>query len=199
MTEYAAPLARLIEELKRLPGVGQKSAQRIAFHLERAPREDVERLAHALLDAKDKIRLCSICNNLTEEDPCKYCSDPQRGPEVICVVETPYNIISIEKTHEFRGQYHVLHGALSPLQGVGPEQLKIRSLIDRLKSGKVRELIVATSPTTEGEATAVYLAKLVKPLGVKVSRIAMGVPVGSDLEYADEVTMLRALEGRREM
>jgi recombination protein RecR len=199
MTEYAAPLARLIDELKRLPGVGQKSAQRIAFHLERSPREDVQRLAEALLEAKDKIRLCSVCNNLTESDPCKYCSDPRRDPEVLCVVETPYNVISVEKAHEFRGRYHVLHGALSPLQGIGPEQLKLKNLIDRLKDGTVQEMIVATSPTVEGEATAVYLAKLVKPLGVKVTRIAMGIPVGSDLEFADEVTMLRALEGRREM
>jgi len=199
MSEYAAPLARLIDELKRLPGIGQKSAQRIAFHLERAPREDVERLAGAIVDAKDKIRLCSVCNNLTEADPCEYCSDPRRDPEVLCVVETPYNVISVEKAHEFRGRYHVLHGALSPLEGIGPEQLKLKNLIDRLKDGTVRELIVATSPTVEGEATAVYLAKLVKPLGVKVSRIAMGIPVGSDLEFADEVTMLRALEGRREM
>jgi recombination protein RecR len=199
MSEYAAPLARLIDELKRLPGIGQKSAQRIAFHLERAPREDVQRLSEALLDAKDKIRLCSVCNNLTEADPCEYCSDSRRDPELLCVVETPYNVISVERAHEFRGRYHVLHGALSPLQGIGPEQLKLKSLIDRLKDGTVREMIVATSPTVEGEATAVYLAKLVKPLGVKVSRIAMGIPVGSDLEFADEVTMLRALEGRREM
>ncbi|HET9179334.1 MAG TPA: recombination mediator RecR [Terriglobia bacterium] len=199
MNEYAAPLARLIDELKRLPGIGQKSAQRIAFHLERAPREDVQRLAESLLDAKDKIRLCSVCNNLTEADPCEYCSDPRRDPELLCVVETPYNVISVEKAHEFRGRYHVLHGALSPLQGIGPEQLKLKNLIDRLKDGTVREMIVATSPTVEGEATAVYLARLVKPLGVKVSRIAMGIPVGSDLEFADEVTMLRALEGRREM
>ncbi len=199
MSEYAAPLARLIDELKRLPGIGQKSAQRIAFHLERAPREDVQRLAEALLDAKDNIRLCSVCNNLTEADPCEFCSDPRRDQEVLCVVETPYNVISVEKAHEFRGRYHVLHGALSPLQGIGPEQLKLKGLIDRLKDGTVREMIVATSPTVEGEATAVYLARLVKPLGVKVSRIAMGIPVGSDLEFADEVTMLRALEGRREM
>ena len=199
MNEYAAPLARLIDELKRLPGIGQKSAQRIAFHLERAPREDVQRLAEALVDAKDKIRLCSVCNNLTEPDPCEYCSDARRDPELLCVVETPYNVVSVEKAHEFRGRYHVLHGALSPLQGIGPEQLKLKNLINRLKDGTVREMIVATSPTVEGEATAVYLAKLVKPLGVKVSRIAMGIPVGSDLEFADEVTMLRALEGRREM
>lgn len=199
MKEYTPPLARLIDELKHLPGIGQKSAQRIAFHLERAPREDVQRLAEALLDAKDKIRLCSLCNNLTEADPCEYCTDPRRDSEVICVVETPYNVVSVEKSREFRGRYHVLHGALAPLQGIGPEQLKLRNLMERLNDGKVRELIVATSPTVEGEATAVYLAKLVKPLGVRVSRIAMGIPVGSDLEFADEVTMLRALEGRREM
>jgi recombination protein RecR len=199
MKDYAEPLARLIDELKRLPGIGQKSAQRIAFHLERGPREDAERLAAAILDAKDKIRLCSVCNNLTELDPCEYCTDPRRDGEVICVVETPYNVIGVEKTREFRGQYHVLHGVLSPLQGIGPDQLKLRNLLERLKSGKVKEIIVATSPTVEGEATAVYLSKLIKPLGVKVSRIAMGVPVGSELEFADEVTMLKAIEGRREM
>ncbi len=199
MKEYAAPLARLIDELKRLPGIGQKSAQRIAFHLERAPREDAERLAAALLDVKDKIRLCSLCNNLTEQDPCEFCSNPGRDAELLCVVETPYNVVAIEKTHEFRGLYHVLHGALSPFEGVGPEQLKLKSLIERLKSGRIKEIIVATSPTVEGEATAVYLSKLIKPLGVKVTRIAMGIPVGSELDFADEVTMVKALEGRREM
>jgi recombination protein RecR len=199
MKDYAEPLARLVDELKRLPGIGQKSAQRIAFHLERAPREDVERLAAALLDVKDKITLCSVCNNLTEHDPCDYCSDARRDPAVLCVVETPYNVVSVEKTREFHGQYHVLHGVLSPLQGIGPEQLRLKNLLERLKSGKVKEIIVATSPTVEGEATAVYLSKLIKPLGVKVTRIAMGVPVGSELEFADEVTMVKALEGRREM
>ena len=199
MKDFAEPLARLIDELKRLPGIGQKSAQRIAFHLERAPRADAERLAAAIVDAKDKIRLCSICNNLTESDPCAYCSDSGRDPAVVCVVETPYNAIAIEKTREFRGQYHVLHGALSPLQGIGPDQLKLKSLIERLKSGKIRELIIATNPNVEGEATAVYLSKLIKPLGVKVTRIAMGIPVGSELEFADEVTMLKAIEGRREI
>jgi len=199
MKDFAEPLARLIDELKRLPGIGQKSAQRIAFHVERVPREQAERLATAILDAKDKIRLCSVCNNLTEADPCEYCSDPRRNPEVICVVETPYNVIGVEKTREFHGQYHVLHGALSPLDGIGPDQLKLKNLLDRLKSGTVKELIIATSPTVEGEATAVYLSKLIKPLGVKVSRIAMGIPVGSELEFADEITMLKALEGRREM
>lgn len=199
MKDYAEPLARLIDELKRLPGIGQKSAQRIAFHLERAPREDAERLATAILDAKDKIRLCSVCNNLTEQDPCDYCSSPARNQEIICVVETPYNVVAIEKTREFNGIYHVLHGVISPLQGVGPDQLKLKSLIDRLKGGKVKELIIATNPNVEGEATAVYLARLVKPLGVKVTRIAMGIPVGSELEFADELTMLKAIEGRREL
>jgi recombination protein RecR len=199
MKEFAEPLARLVDELKRLPGIGQKSAQRIAFHLQRAPREDAERLANALLDVKDKIKLCSSCNNLTEKDPCEFCTDPGRDPEVICVVETPYNLIAIEKTREFRGLYHVLHGALSPLQGIGPDQLRLKGLLDRLKSGRIKELIVATNPNVEGEATAIYLSKLIKPLGVKVTRIAMGIPVGSELEFADEVTMLKALEGRREI
>ena len=199
MRDFAGPLARLIDELKHLPGIGQKSAQRLAFHLQRSPREDAERLAAALLEVKDKIRLCSICNNLTELDPCEYCSNPGRDPSLVCVVETPYNVVAVEKTREFHGLYHVLHGALSPLQGMGPEQLKIKSLLERLKGGQVKELILATSPTVEGEATAVYLSKLLKPLGVKVTRIAMGVPVGSELEFADEVTMLKSLEGRREM
>ncbi|MCJ7502368.1 MAG: recombination mediator RecR [Acidobacteriia bacterium] len=199
MKDFAEPLARLIDALKRLPGIGQKSAQRIAFHLERAPREDAERLAAAILDAKDKIRLCSLCNNLTEQDPCEYCTDPRRDPEVICVVETPYNVLAIEKTREYHGLYHVLHGALSPLQGIGPDQLKLKNLVERLKGGKVKELIVATNPNVEGEATAIYLSTLLKPLGLKVTRIGMGVPVGSELEFADEVTMLKALEGRREI
>ncbi len=199
MKDYAEPLARLIDELKRLPGIGQKSAQRIAFHLERGAREEVERLAVALMELKDKIRLCSICNNLTEADPCGYCTDPSRDPTVICVVETPYDVVAVEKTREFRGLYHVLHGAISPLQGVGPDQLKLKNLIERLKSGKINELIVATNPNVEGEATAVYLSKLIKPLGVRVTRIAMGIPVGSELEFADEVTMLKAIEGRREI
>jgi recombination protein RecR len=199
MKDYAEPLARLIEELKRLPGIGQKSAQRIAFHLERLARQDAERLAAAILDVKDKIRLCSVCNNLTEQDPCAYCSDSRREQEVLCLVETPYNIVAIEKTRDFHGQYHVLHGLLSPLQGIGPEELKLKNLFERLKGGKVKEIIVATSPTVEGEATAVYLSKLIKPLGIKVTRVATGIPVGSELEFADEVTMLKAIEGRREM
>jgi recombination protein RecR len=199
MKDFAEPLARLIDELKRLPGIGQKSAQRIAFHLQRVSREDAERLATALLEVKDKIRLCSVCNNLTELDPCEFCSDPARAADVLCVVESPYNVVAIEKTREFHGLYHVLHGALSPLQGIGPEQLKLKSLLERLKGGKIREIIVATNPNVEGEATAIYLSKLIKPLGVKVTRIAMGIPVGSELEFADEVTMLKALEGRREI
>jgi recombination protein RecR len=199
MKDFAGPLARLIDELKRLPGIGQKSAQRIAFHLERSTREDAERLAAAILEVKDKIGLCSVCNNLTEQDPCDYCANPNRDPSLVCVVETPYNVVAVERTREFHGLYHVLHGALSPLQGIGPEQLKIKNLLERLKSGEVKELILATSPTVEGEATAVYLSKLLKPLGVKVTRIAMGIPVGSELEFADEITMLKALEGRREM
>jgi recombination protein RecR len=199
MRDFAGPLTRLIDELKRLPGIGQKSAQRIAFHLQRSAREDAERLAAALLEVKDKIGLCSICNNLTELDPCEYCSNPGRDPSLICVVETPYNVVAVERTREFHGLYHVLHGALSPLQGIGPDQLKIKNLLERLKGGQVKELILATSPTVEGEATAVYLSKLLKPLGVKVTRIAMGIPVGSELEFADEVTMFKALEGRREM
>jgi recombination protein RecR len=199
MSDFPEPLSRLIDELKRLPGIGQKSAQRIAFHLERGSRDDVERLARALLEAKDKLRLCSVCNNLAESEACPFCSDPSRDPSVVCVVETPYNAVSIERTREFRGLYHVLHGSLSPLQGIGPEQLKLKSLIDRLKDGKVRELIVATNPNVEGEATAVYLSKLIRPLGVKVTRIAMGIPVGSELEFADEVTMMKSIEGRREI
>lgn len=199
MKDFAEPLARLIDELKRLPGIGQKSAQRMAFHLEHGPREDAERLAAAILDLKDKIRLCSLCNNLTEADPCQFCADTSRDPGVICVVETPYNVVAIEKTREYRGLYHVLHGALSPLQGITPEQLMLKNLLERLKGGKIRELIIATNPNVEGEATAIYLSKLIKPLGVKVTRIAMGIPVGSELEFADEVTMLKAIEGRREI
>ncbi|MGH9430366.1 MAG: recombination mediator RecR [Terriglobia bacterium] len=199
MKDFAAPLANLIDELKRLPGIGQKSAQRIAFHIERSPREDAGRLAQAILEAKDKIRLCSVCSNLTEQDPCDYCSDSSRDRSVICVVETPYNVVGVEKTREFHGLYHVLHGALSPLQGIGPEQLKLKSLLERLRNGEVKEIIVATNPNVEGEATAIYLSKLIKPLGVRVTRIAMGIPVGSELEFADEVTMMKALEGRREI
>jgi len=199
MPDLAEPLARLITELKRLPGIGQKSAQRIAFHMLRASREDAGRLAQALLDVKDKLGLCRQCNNITEADLCLYCQDATRDPKLLCVVEEPHNIVGIETTRQFSGRYHVLHGALSPLRGIGPEQLKIKSLVERIGAGEIEEIIVATNPTSEGEATAVYLARLLKPLGVKVSRIAMGIPVGSDLEFADEVTIWKAMEGRREM
>ncbi len=199
MPDFAEPLARLITEFKRLPGIGQKSAQRLAFHLLRAPREDAEHLASAVLDVKDRLTLCERCNNVSDADLCQFCRDPNRDAKVICVVEEPHNIVAIETTRQFSGAYHVLHGALSPLKGIGPEQLKIKNLVERLRSGEVEEIIVATNPTAEGEATAVYLSRLLKPLGVKVSRIAMGVPVGSDLEFADEVTIWKAMEGRREM
>lgn len=199
MPDFAPSITKLIEELKHLPGIGQKTAQRLAFHLLRTDREQALALADAIRDAKEKIRPCSICNNITDVDPCFFCESPTRSKKTICVVEEAPNIAAIEKTREFNGMYHVLGGALSPLQGRGPEQLKIKSLIERLKGGTVEEIIIATNPTAEGEATAVYLSKLIKPLGVRVTRIAMGIPVGSDLEYADEVTMLKAMEGRREL
>jgi recombination protein RecR len=199
MPDYAEPLARLIQEFKRLPGIGQKSAQRLAFQVLRAPREDAERLAQALLDVKDKLGLCRVCNNISDGELCPICSDAGRDQSVLCVVEEPHNIIPFETTREFNGLYHVLHGAISPLKGIGPEQLRIKSLIERLQPGTVRELIIATNPTVEGEATAAYLSKLIKPLGLKVTRIAMGIPVGSDLEFADEVTITKSLENRREM
>ncbi|MGA2725592.1 MAG: recombination mediator RecR [Bryobacteraceae bacterium] len=199
MPDFAEPLARLIDQFKRLPGIGQKSAQRIAFHVLRTGREDAEHLAQALLDVKDKLGLCRLCNNISDSDLCLYCRDAARDPKVVCVVEEPTNIVGIETTRQYEGRYHVLHGALSPLRGIGPESLKIKSLVERIGQGEIQEVIVATNPTVEGEATAVYLARLLKPLGVKVTRIAMGVPVGSDLEFADEVTMSKAMEGRREM
>jgi len=199
MADFAPSVARLIEELRRLPGIGQKTAQRLAFYLLRVDREQAFALSDAIRDAKEKIRFCSICNNITDEDPCLYCTGPTRSKRTICVVEEPTNILVVEKTRQFSGMYHVLGGALSPLQGIGPEQLKIKSLIERLKGGAVEEIIIATSPTAEGEATAVYLSKLIKPLGVRVTRIAMGIPVGSDLEYADEVTMMKAMEGRHDL
>jgi len=199
MPDFAEPLARLIQEVKRLPGIGQKSAQRIAFHILRAPREDVERLAAALLDVKDKLGLCAECNNISDAELCPFCRDPHRDRRRICVVEEPHNILPVETTRIYDGLYHVLHGSISPLRGVGPEQLRIKELLARLEKGEVEEIILATNPTVEGEATAVYLARLLKPLGVRVTRIAMGIPVGSDLEYADEVTMSKSLENRREI
>jgi recombination protein RecR len=199
MLDYAEPITRLIDELKRLPGIGEKSAQRIAFHLLRVPQEQAERLVEAILDVKRRISLCSQCNNLTETDPCRFCSDPSRDHSSICVVEEPSSVVAIERTREYRGLYHVLHGSLSPIRGIGPEDLKVRNLLTRLRSGEVKEVILATNPTTEGEATANYLARLLKPLGVRVTRIAMGLPVGSDIEFADEVTMYRALANRRDI
>jgi len=192
------PLVRLIEELQRLPGVGPKGAQRLAFHLLRTPREHTDRLVDAIRDVKERVTYCSICNNITDADPCVFCSNGARDGHIICVVEEPQNISTIEKTREVKGMYHVLMGALSPLQGVGPDDLKIKGLLTRLTNG-VTEVILATNPNVDGEYTAVYLARLLKPLGVKVTRIAMGLPVGSDLDYADEITMHRALEGRREV
>lgn len=199
MPDFAEPLARLIQEFKRLPGIGQKSAQRLAFHVLRTPREDAERLSQAVIDVKDKLGICSICNNISDGEICNYCRDPHRDRSVICVVEEPHNILPVETTRQFSGLYHVLHGTISPLRGIGPDQLRIQSLIDRLHSNEVKEVILATNPTVEGEATAVYLSRLLKPLGISATRIAMGIPVGSDLEFADEVTMMKSLENRREM
>lgn len=199
MSKFAEPMAQLIDELKKLPGVGGKSAQRLAFHILRSSTEDAEALAAAIQNLKEKLHLCSICNNITDVDPCSYCSNPTRNQRLVCVVEEPTNIASIEKTRSYNGVYHVLHGALSPLHGIGPEQLRIPSLIKRVENGSVEEIIIATNPTLEGEATAVHLTGLVKRPGVKVTRIATGIPAGSDIEYADEVTMLKAMEGRREL
>lgn len=199
MSNFAEPMARLIEELKKLPGVGSKSAQRLAFHILRASEDDAEALAAAIRDLKENLRLCSVCNNITDVDPCVYCSSPTRNQRLVCVVEEPTNISAIEKTHHFNGVYHVLHGSISPLHGVGPEQLRIGNLLRRVDAGEVDEIILATNPTVEGEATATYLARAAKRPGIKVTRIAMGLPVGSDIEYADEVTLMKAMEGRREL
>lgn len=199
MPDFAEPLARLILEIKRLPGIGQKSAQRVAFHVLRSKREDVDRLVQALIDVKEKLGICSICNNISDSEICSYCRDQSRDQKLICVLEEPHNILPIETTRQFHGLYHVLHGSISPLRGIGPEQLRIKSLLHRIEQGPIDEIILATNPTVEGEATASYLSRLLKPLGMKVTRIAMGIPVGSDLEYADEVTMMKSLENRREM
>ena len=193
------PLLRLVEELQRLPGIGPKGAQRLAFHVLKAPREQAERLADAIRELKERVTYCSICSNITDRDPCAFCGDGGRDRTVICVVEEAPNVTAIEKTREFKGLYHVLMGAISPLQGIGPDDLKIKGLLARIEGGEVSEVILATNPTVEGEATAIYLARLLKPLGVKVTRIATGVPVGSDLEYADEITVHKAMEGRREV
>jgi recombination protein RecR len=192
-------MARLIEELKKLPGVGGKTAQRFAFHILRSSDEDAEQLADSICQLKASLHLCSVCNNITDIDPCVYCSSPTRNQRLVCVVEEPTNIAAIEKTRNYNGVYHVLHGTLSPLHGVGPDQLRIANLARRVESGSVDELIIATNPTVEGEATATYLSHLLKSAGVRITRIATGIPVGSDIEYADEVTMQKALEGRREL
>jgi recombination protein RecR len=204
MLDYAEPVTKLIDEFKRLPGIGHKSAQRLAFHVLKAPQEEADRLVEAIREVKEKIVFCSTCNNLTDVDPCRFCSSPSRDQSVICVVEEPYNLVAIEKTREFHGMYHVLHGALSPIRGIGPEELRIKNLLERLRPDEngetsVKEIILATNPNTEGEATANYLARLLKPLGFRITRIAMGLPVGSDLEYADEVTMHKALANRHEI
>lgn len=200
MSKFAEPMARLIDELKKLPGIGSKSAQRLAFHILRSSDNDADALAAAIHDVKANLRLCSICNNITDVEPCVYCANPTRNHSLICVVEEPTNIGAIEKTRHFNGVYHVLHGSISPLHGVGPEHLRIGNLLERIETGEVEEVILATNPTVEGEATAVYLTQQIKSRnGARVTRIAMGIPVGSDIEYTDEVTMLKAMEGRREV
>ena len=202
MSRFAEPMSRLIEELKKLPGIGSKNAQRLAFHILRSSDEDADLLAAAVRDVKANLRLCSTCNNITDVDPCVYCSSTTRNQRLVCVLEEPTNIAAIEKTKHFNGVYHVLHGSISPLQGIGPEQLRTANLMKRISQEHVEEVILATNPTVEGEATAVYLTQQIKSTnanGIKVTRIAMGIPVGSDIEYTDEVTMLKAMEGRREV
>jgi recombination protein RecR len=199
MSDYAEPIEKLIDEFRRLPGIGSKSAQRLTYCVLRRSKEDAERLSRAILEVKEKILYCSRCNNFSDLDPCHYCSNASRSNETICVVEEPNDILAVEKTREYNGQYHVLHGVLSPINGIGPEDLRLSNLLERLREGNVREIILATNPNVEGEATAIYLAKLLRPIGVKVSRIALGLPVGSDLEFADEVTMSKALEHRHEI
>lgn len=199
MSQYVRPIAQLIQELTRLPGIGPKTAQRLAFYLVSTRKEEALSLANAIIEAREKLRYCSVCCNITDVDPCQLCAHPEkRDPTVICVVETPRDVPAIERTREFKGLYHVLHGAISPMDGIGPDALRIKELLRRL-DGTVKEVVLATNPTVEGEATATYLARLIKPLGVRVTRMAHGVPVGGDLEYIDEVTLSRALEGRREI
>jgi recombination protein RecR len=197
--DYADPIERLVTALKRLPGIGHKSAQRLALAILRQTRDEALDLAGAIQEVKEKIRLCSVCFHITDVDPCRFCADEARDHALVCVVEEPNNLLAVEKTREYKGVYHVLHGSLSPLRGIGPEALKIEPLLARVRAGGVREVILATNPTVEGEQTAVYLSRLLKPLGVTTSRIAIGVPVGSEIEYTDEVTMSKALEGRREI
>ncbi|MGQ9572495.1 MAG: recombination mediator RecR [Dehalococcoidia bacterium] len=195
----AAPVAKLIEEFHKLPGIGPKSAQRLTYYLLRAPEEDARALAQAILEMKEKITFCSVCQNVTDRDPCLICADPERDISLICVVEEPLDILALERTRSYNGLYHVLHGVISPMDGVGPEHLKVEELLERLKGGSVREVILATNPNLEGEATAMYLNRLLHPLGVRVTRLARGLPSGADLEYADDITLTRALEGRQEM
>ncbi len=199
MLDYAEPVTKLIDELQKMPGVGAKSAQRMAFHILRADPQETDRLIEAIQEVKEKIIFCSLCNNITDVDPCRYCTSSGRDRRMILIVEEPFNLVTVEKTREYRGLYHVLHGALSPIRGIGPDQLKIKNLFERLRVEEVDEIILATNPNTEGEATANYLTKLLRPLGMRITRIAMGVPVGSDLEYADEVTMHKALSNRTEL
>jgi len=199
MALYAKPIDHLIEALTRLPGIGRKTASRLAFHILRSSPSEAQQLARAILDVKEKIRLCSICFNLTDEDPCRICQDERRAREVLCVVEGPNDLMAIENTGDFNGRYHVLHGTISPLEGVGPDDLKIRELLERLQKEEISEVILATNPTVEGGATALYLSNLVKPLSIKVTRIAYGIPMGSEIEYSDGMTLSKALEGRREI
>lgn len=196
---FAAPIERLIEHFRKLPGIGAKSAQRLAFYILKAGPEEVRALSDSLLDVKTSIRLCSTCFNITDVDPCRICSDESRDRSSICVIEEPHNLVAIEKSGQFHGTYHILHGSLSPLKGIGPDALRIGPLVERLRDGRISEVILATNPNVEGEATAVYLSRLLKPLGVRVTRIALGLPVGAELEYADEVTVGKAIEGRREI
>ena len=199
MQVYTEPINRLIEEFSKLPGVGRKTAQRLAFHVVNMNTNDVEALSKAIIEAKREIKYCSVCCNITDTDPCSMCSNKNRDSSVICVVEDPRDVAAFERTQEFNGLYHVLHGVISPLNGVGPDQIRIKELLSRINCGKVKEVIMATNPTVEGEATAMYISKLLKPLGIKVTRLAYGIPVGGDLEYADEVTLSRAIEGRNEI
>lgn len=199
MSFYAAPVAKLIEEFEKLPGIGHKTAQRLAFHVLNLPQEKVENLANSIREAKLKTRYCSVCSNLTDTDPCAICSSAARDRAMICVVENPRDVAAMERTREFKGLYHVLHGAISPMAGIGPDDIKIKELLARIHEGNIREVIMATNPNVEGEATAMYISKLLKPLGIRTTRIAHGIPVGGDLEYADEVTLARAFEGRRDI
>lgn len=199
MEQYPIPIGNLIEQLSKLPGIGKKTAQRLAFYILEMEDIEVEKLSQSIINAKEKIRLCSICCNLTDDDPCHICRDETRDQSTICVVEGPKDIVAMEKAKEYKGKYHVLHGVISPMDNVGPKDIKVKELLDRLKDGAVEEIILATNPTVEGEATAIYLSKLIKPLGIKVTRIAHGIPVGGDLDYFDEVTISKAMENRREI